>query len=185
MPRFSDLSEQFPVKTKSLTLKLFTHNDITESYISWLNDTDVVRFSNQRFKQHSYQTCLRFFEGFDWSNALFIAIWHQESNKMIGTMTVYSSHYHQVADIGIMLGEKPYWGKGFGKDAWQAILNLLQKHSDLRKITGGTLSCNKSMINVMQSAGMTEDGRRKSQELVDGTAHDIVHFAWFRGNDHA
>ena len=43
---------------------------------------------------------------------------------MIGTMTIYFSANHQTADIGIMIGNKAFWGKG-GEQAWQAVMDLL------------------------------------------------------------
>ncbi|HBY56153.1 MAG TPA: N-acetyltransferase, partial [Coxiellaceae bacterium] len=98
---------------------------------------------------------------------------------MIGTMTVYINSYHSVADIGIMLGDKNYWGKGIGKEAWESVMNLLLNKTEIRKVTGGALSCNNSMVKIFKGTGMQEDGVRKNQEIVDGKLYDIVHFAKF------
>ena len=42
--------------TPRLRLDPFQQVDITEPYLSWLNDPEVTRFSNQRFRQHTAES---------------------------------------------------------------------------------------------------------------------------------
>lgn len=166
----------FPLQGEKVSLHLFNREDITESYVGWLNDKEVVRYSNQRFIHHSMESCLDYFSSFQKNNALFIAIRLKDNCQMVGTMTVYFNYHHKLADIGIMVGEKSCWGKGIGKDAWMTLLNFLSKEVEVRKITGGTLDLNSGMIKIMRDAGMKEDGVRQGHELIDGQPHDILHF---------
>lgn len=166
-----------PLTGKLVKLQRFSVDNITDEYISWLNNPDVVRYSNQRFHQHNQETCLAYFNSFVNSDHIFMAIYRDL--KFIGTMTAYISKIHQTADMGIMVGDRQYWGKGVGKDAWTTLMQGLFEQSQLRKITGGTLRCNKAMVNIMVSSGMQPDGIRIDQELVDGNPVDILHFAKF------
>ncbi|MDP1604346.1 MAG: GNAT family protein [Legionella sp.] len=166
----------FPLQGEQVHLHLFKREDITESYVGWLNDKDVVRYSNQRFINHSIASSVDYFNSFQKNNALFVAIRLKDTGQMVGTMTVYFNYQHQVADIGIMIGEKNCWGKGIGKDAWLTLLTFLSNEVGVRKITGGTLALNLGMIKIMRETGMKEDGVRREHELVDGKAHDILHF---------
>ena len=167
----------FPLTGKLVTLQQFAAKNLTKEYISWLNDPNVVRYSNQRFRQHNQESCRAYFHSFDNSDHIFLAV-YQES-KFIGTMTAYISKIHQTADMGIMIGDRQYWGKGVGKDAWETLIQGLFDQCQLRKITGGTLKCNKAMVNIMLSSGMQPDGIRIDQELVEGNPVDILHFAKF------
>ncbi len=166
-----------PLTGKLVRLQKFTDENLADEYISWLNDFDVVRYSNQRFRQHNQETCRAYFNSFENSDHIFVAIY--QDTKFIGTMTAYISRIHQTADMGIMIGDRQYWGKGVGKDAWTTLMQGLFEQSQLRKITGGTLRCNKAMVNIMVSSGMQPDGIRIAQELVDGNPVDILHFAKF------
>lgn len=166
-----------PLIGKLVRLQKFTDENITSEYISWLNDSEVVRYSNQRFRQHNQETCRDYFNSFRDSDHIFIAIY--QDTKFIGTMTAYISKIHQTADMGIMIGDRQYWGKGVGKDAWITLMKGIFEQIQLRKITGGTLRSNKAMVNIMISSGMQLDGIRIEQELVDGTPVDILHFAKF------
>ena len=169
----------FPIKGKLIGLSLFVESDITENYITWLNDPEVVKFSDQRFKQHSFASCYEYYKTFQNSNNLFIRILDKNSETAIGTMTVYFDFNHQLADIGILIGNKDFWGKGMGQEAWNCIMNLLLQQENIRKVTGGTLSCNYGMINIMQNTGMQDDGIRRNHALVNGKWHDILYFSKF------
>ncbi len=156
-------------------LRNFTSENITKSYLEWLSDPRLMRYSNQRFRAHDMDSCRTFLGSFAGTDNLFIAIWHEST--LIGTMTAYRSTSHGTADIGLLIGAD-FQGKGFGKDAWATLMDhLLAK--GVRKVTGGTLRCNSAMVSIMQRCGMRADGVRVSQELVDGVAHDMLYFAKF------
>jgi RimJ/RimL family protein N-acetyltransferase len=110
---------------------------------------------------------------------LFIAIAIKDTGKMIGTMSVHCNIRHETADVGIMLGDRDFWGKGLGKISWDVLIKRLIDKCSVRKVTGGTLACNHSMVKIMIGTGMQEDGIRRAQELVDGQAFDMVHYAKF------
>ena len=169
-----------PIQGEKIQLNNFTNNDITEHYLSWLNDPEVVKYSNQRFVKHSRSTSIKYLESFSATSNLFLAIYLKDEKIHVGTMTVYISDEHETADIGIMIGDRNWWGHGIGGDAWRTMQIWLLEEARIRKVTGGTLRCNKSMINIMLNCDMKSDGIRKAQELVGGEAQDILYFAKFR-----
>ncbi len=180
MLEVSEIKGLFPIIAGEIKLRLFREDDITDSYVSWLNDPEVVKYSNQRFRVHSIATSTEYFLTFEGGSSIFLAVVARDGGQVFGTMTIHCIPQHEIADVGILIGEREYWGKGIGKSAWGAVLELLSNDACVRKVTGGTLSCNFGMIKIMKDTGMQEDGVRIAQELVDGQAHDIVHFAKFK-----
>ena len=172
-------NKQFLLLGKSSKLCIFTEAHINHEYIKWLNDPHVVKYSNQRFTKHDIDSCNAYFQSFKNTENLFLAIHLKDNNKFIGTMTVYYSPPHKVADIGLMIGDRDYWSKGLGYDAWQILMTYMLQTKKVRKVTGGTLSCNLGMVNIMKKAGMQSDGERIKHELVDGSPVDILHFSKF------
>lgn len=148
-------------------------------YIGWLNDPEVVRYSNQRFRSHSRDTCLTYLQSFAQSDNLFLSVERKSDGLTIGTMTAYVSNAHGTADVGIMIGERSVWGQGLGQDAWNTLCKALAAQDGIRKITAGTLACNIGMLMLMQRAGMQLEAVRKAQELVDGVPTDIHYYALF------
>lgn len=167
---------------KRLYLRPFSESDITADYIRWLNDPEVVRFSNQRFRLHDEESCLAYLRTFADSDNVFLAIRRCNDQRLIGTMTAYVSSQHGTADMGLLIGERGLWGQGFGLEAWNLLLDYLLRDRKLRKITAGTLRCNVGMTSIMERSGMGLEAIRSQQELVDGEAQDVLYFAKFRGN---
>lgn len=165
-----------------LFLSPFREEDATGDYVSWLNDPVVVRYSNQRFRRHDRASCLAYLNSFVGSDNAFLAIRTMDNNKMIGTMTAYVSLHHGTADMGLLIGERALWGRGFGLEVWNLLLTYLLQECKLRKVTAGTLRCNVGMVRVMERSGMQLEAVRAQQELVDGEPQDILYFAKFRAS---
>jgi len=174
----------WPIEDRSsgIVLAPFCRSDLVGTYVSWLNDSVVMRFSNQRFRHHTEETCLRYLQSFSGTRNLFLSIKLGAQGRMIGTMTAYIAPPHGTADMGLMIGDRPEWGKGYGLSAWALLMEHLFSEERLRKITGGALDCNVPMIRIMEKTGMHLEAVRVRQELVDGVPHDIHHFARF-GDD--
>jgi RimJ/RimL family protein N-acetyltransferase len=161
-----------------ISLRPFSDSDITPAYIGWLNDPAVVRYSNQRFRTHTVDTCREYVKSFAGTDSLFLAVCRGPA--VVGTMTAYVSGHHGTADMGILIGDPASWGKGIGTDAWTTVMRHLLARGDIRKVCGGTLRCNAGMVRIMKSSGMAPDGVRVAHEVVEGVPQDVLYFAMFR-----
>lgn len=162
-----------------VNLQPFAAGDIGEAYLGWLNDPEVVRYSNQRFVRHDRESAERFRASFGGSDNLFIAIRDASSNALLGTMTAYRSRHHATADVGIMVGNRAVWGRGNGEAAWSGLLDWLLNEGGLRKVTAGTLACNRGMVRLMEKSAMKLEGVRRAQEIVEGRPEDILLYGKF------
>lgn len=176
---YNVMNKDFVLKGEKVLLRAFTASDINGTYISWLNDPDVVQFSNQRFLRHDKESSLRYIASFEGTDNLFINVRRLSDDSPVGTMTAYVSSHHGTVDVGIMIGEKSVWGMGYGQDAWNTLTNWFLARDDIRKLTAGTLACNYGMIKLMERSGMHHEATRKQQEIVKGQAVDILYYAKF------
>ena len=78
-----------------------------------------------------------------------------------------------------MLGEKKLLGKGYGGEAWKAILDNVLQEEGIRKVTGGTTRTNLSMVQIMERSGMMLEAVRPRQELIEGEPVDLLYYARF------
>lgn len=165
-----------------LVLAPFTVGDISPRYVGWLNDPEVVRYSNQRFRRHDLKSSEAYLRSFEGGPNQFWSIRLAADGSMIGTMTAYIAPPHGTADIGLLIGERSVWGQGYGYEAWQRLMDYLLGEQTLRKITAGAASGNAGMIRIMERAGMHHEATRRQQEIVSGELQDIVYFAKFRAS---
>ena len=167
------------LNTERLNLRPFTANDVTDTYVHWLNDKDVTRISNQRFQKHTLETCLNYVQSFYNTKNTFLLLSNRVNKVPIGTMTIYRSNWHGTADIGLMLGNRQYWGNKFGLEAWSAVLEALLKEDGIRKVTGGTASPNIAMVKIMQQSKMNLEAVRKRHEIIENEPTDLLYYARF------
>ena len=163
-----------------LQLVPFGKQHLSPRYVAWLNDAEVVKFSDQRFRKHTLETCRDYWLSFEGSPNCFWAIeLRSDGHPHIGNMNAYIDRENGVADVGILIGDKSCWGRGYGSEAWIAVVHWLTNCDGVRKVSAGTLSCNIGMLAVMRQAGMVDDGCRVRHQLVDGKEVDLVHMALF------
>lgn len=175
------MAESPPLRTARLVLRPLGREHLVPHYIAWLNDPEVVRYSDQRHQRHTLATCQGYVESFAGTpNHLWAIEAQDEALGFVGTMTAYVDAPHGVADLGILLGERKAWGRGLGSEAWQAAIGYLFREVGIRKVTAGTVEANRPMLAMMRRAGMVEDGRRLRQCVVEGREVDVVHAALFR-----
>lgn len=169
------------IRTKRLLLVPFNEKHLQQKYVDWLNDRELMRYSEQRHKKHDIESCRAYMKSFEGTPNYFWAIEEIELGiGHIGNITAYVNEKNQLADIGIMIGAKEAQNKHYGMEAWMAVSEYMFNTVHIRKLTAGTLSVNVPMLKIMDRAGMIEDGIRKKQFLFEGREVDIIHKAFFR-----
>ncbi|WP_454021051.1 GNAT family N-acetyltransferase [Azospirillum sp. Marseille-Q6669] len=170
------------IVTPRLVLERFREEHLTPEYVAWLNDSTTMRFSEQRRRQHTIESCGAYLRSFQGTPNRFLAI-HACGPKPepIGTATVYVDEDGRRGDIGILIGSPRHRGKGMGLEAWIALIDLALHRIGLRKVTAGALAVNVGMVEVMRRSGMVIDGCRHRHVLWEGQEVDVLHFAAFAG----
>lgn len=168
------------LETPRLVLEPFAEQHLTSRYVDWLRDPVVTRFSENRFREHTLESCRAYWTSFAGTPHLFYAIVAKAPDLgHVGNLNVYFDERHGTADIGILLGERKTWGHGYGREAWDAMLRHLLDDRKVRKVTGGCIADNVAMVRIMEGCKMLPDGRRSRQYVYDGKEVDLVYFAAF------
>lgn len=167
------------LQTERVVLRPFAQGDISPDYVAWLNDPQVVRYSNQRFVTHTQASCRAYLESFAGTPNLFLSVRMRADDRAVGTMTAYRSLHHGTVDMGILIGHGAARGIGVGQEVWDLLLGWLVGQPDIRKVTAGAMRSNVAMIRIMQRSGMSHEATRAKQELLDGVPEDLLYFAKF------
>lgn len=165
------------VETSRLKILPFKEEFLTQTYVAWLNDPEVVKHSEQRHRSHSLESCRQYFEFIQSSPHGFYAIVAKDPGTHIGNATVTVDLNNRVADISIMIGDRAFWGKRLGSEAFCALVDNLLNTGQFRKITAGTMAANIKMLKSIEKAGMKVECRRKDHYLLDGKPVDMVYAA--------
>ncbi len=153
---------------------------ITDTYLSWLNDKSLMRYSRQRFAHHTRASAIAYLRSFENSPNKFWAIYRRADHLHIGTMTAYVDPVARTADIGVLVGHAEARGKGFGREAWGLAMDYLFRVEGLNKVTGGTSALNSAMVRVFRHWRMRLEEVGKDADMIVGRPTDVLRFGTLR-----
>ena len=71
------------------------------------------------------------------------------------------------AELGIQIGDREYWGRGYGRDAVSLLVDFGFRYLGLRRIQLTTNAKNERGIRAFRAVGFVEEGRpRKAVWMV-------------------
>lgn len=155
------------------------------AYLSWLRDKDVVRTLNLPVYMAAPVSettvedyCQRMMAS---ERDLFLALHDAATEQFIGTLKAGTIDFHHgIADVGIMIGEKTCWGRGFAFDAIGALAQHLFTVLGLRRLTAGAMAINPAMIAVFEKLGFKREGVLRAQDRYDGGVCDHILLGCFQ-----
>lgn len=153
----------------------FQEEHISDRYIGWLNDPQVNRFLEVRHVHQTYDTVLAYVRSFHGDAEKYMwGIYPNNITDLIGTATLYDiNRHHGYGEIGLMIGEKDYWGKGASTEAIELIAQFAFETLELRRLTGGSYASNRGMNFTYKMLGFTREGiLRKAHMLSPGVYVD-------------
>ena len=149
------------------TFKKLTIKDITDNYISWLNNPIVNQYLEVRHKKQTKETVSNYINSFYREEEKYIwGVYHDE--KMIGTTTLafFNKEYNSVA-VGLMIGDTDYWGKSASDSALNFILDFSFNKLKKDSVIGGSYDENIGIVFTLKKLGFErEQSRSISQDKV-------------------
>ena len=146
----------------------------------WINDPDVRQFLKRIFpamEADEREWLERTHKNPDKDVVLMIVV----DDQPIGTMGLHGINWKdRVATTGAMIGEKSYWGKGYGTDAKMALLNYAFNTLGLRKIMSRVYAFNHRSLAYSLHCGYKIEGRLKNQRFAHGRYWDEIILGLFK-----
>ncbi len=110
------------------------------------------------------------------SKEVIFTVFELEELTMIGeSLLMDIDLLHGTATFGITIGNKAYWGKGYGTEASRLVLDYGFRFLNLHNIHLLTASFNTRAQRVYQKIGFKESGRRRGSILLNGQRYDDIY----------
>ena len=156
-----------------LLLEPYTTDMVTEAHVAWLNNPEIVQFSEQRHYAHTIKSQQRYIESFPEDSHIWLI--REEDVSDVGTITAYIDRPNQLANMGILIGQKSIWGRSYGLHAWELVMDFLL-HAGIRKIEAGCMASNKRMANLLDHAGFSCEAVVPNHFLLNKQPQDMLLF---------
>lgn len=159
-----------------LYLKPICIDDVNEKYLKWMNDLEVNQYLESRFSKHSIATLTEYVKKINLNpDIYFFTICIQSNNEHIGNIKIGPVNKHHLrADIGIMIGEKKWWGKGFATEAISIVTRYAFEYLKLNRLNAGCYAANRGSARAFEKCGWTREGLLRGNALLSGQPHDCI-----------
>jgi ribosomal-protein-alanine N-acetyltransferase len=170
------------IETARLILRPLSLKHLSQDYVDWLNDVDVIRYL-ETGGNYSIEMLEDFLKDVEKKDIYFWGIHLKENNLHIGNIKIDPVNLkHGIAEYGIMMGRKSEWGKGYAKEATIQIINYCFNEPGIRKITLGVITDNASAFKLYKNIGFEIEGIYKNHGFYNGKYCDVARMALFNSN---
>lgn len=159
-----------------IVLRYLRPADVTRDYVDWMNDPEVVRYTESRFSRHDLASVAEFVRSCAESpDSILFGIFLKEGDLHLGNIKLGPVNWHhRLADIGLILGRRSCWGKGIATEA----INLLCDHAfgrlSLHKLTAGCYAANAGSAQAFLKAGFVQEGLRREHVMEGSAWQDVI-----------
>ena len=158
------------LESERLLLRPVELADVNETYRCWMNDPAVMQYTESRFQTHSLEQIRQYVLSVQAdAGSRFFAIVEKQSGKHIGNIKIGHIHpVHRHGDVGIIIGDKASWGKGYATESLQLVAGFAGRNLKLHKLTAGIYANNLGSLQAFLKAGFVLEGRFASHWFCDG-----------------
>ncbi len=152
-------------------------------FTKWINDPEVTQWL-QVDPPLSLEMEYDWVDGIRREGRMVFTILTKEGRPMGNIGLEQISWKNRRANMGIMIGEKEYWGKGYGSDAIITMLRYCFEELGMRRVELFTDTDNVRARRAYQKCGFKDEGvmrqyRPKKGRVVDEVLMSILSTEWF------
>lgn len=152
-------AKESTVEGERIFLRPLREDDATPEYAGWLSDPEVNRFLET--KGSTLDELRAYIRGQAENPAsVFYGIFLRTGGKHIGNIKLEPILFHRKeATIGILIGERECWGKGYCTEAVKLLVSWAFSKLSLDRIQLGVVTENRAAVRCYEKAGFGIDER--------------------------
>lgn len=169
------------LNTERLRLRPLEKSD-APNLVQWMNDVDVTRYLSHYLPMTLEEEEIWIAERHKkYPHHIVWGIEMRETSRLIGTVGLHLiDHRSGIATLGISIGEKTEWGKGYGTEAVERVVAFAFEVLNLRKVTLEVYGSNGRAQACYKKCGFRKEGCLKKHRFARGRYEDMVVMSVFR-----
>lgn len=153
-------------------------DDVDKNWFNWFNDNEVTRYMANGAYPNTRESLISYYETMCVNNPndLVLAIIEKDSNLHVGNIGIHRFNWrYRRAELGIILGERSAWGKGYGTEACKLICRHCFDRFGFHKIFLRTEEQNKGAVRMFEKAGFKTEAILRDEILREGRWYNSVY----------
>jgi RimJ/RimL family protein N-acetyltransferase len=163
------------IEGKKVRIRAIEKMDIDE-IMKWVNDPEVkdnllMRYPISRFQEEKWID--RALEENDQKNKTFAM--ETKDGVYLGGIGLHGIDWeNRKAEVGIVIGKKEYWNKGYGTDAMMTILDFAFNQMNLHRVFLRVFEFNVRGMKSYEKCGFKKEGILRDDRYRSGEYHDTI-----------
>ncbi len=147
-----------------------------QKWVSWFNDLEVtIPLGDEAYLPSTLLSESETLQDVLKHRRYVFAIVDLETDGLIGRCILFDvDQINRTAMLGIVLGEKEYWDRGYGRGAIQLLVDYAFNLLNLNSVMLGTFSFNERALACYRKVGFQVIGRRREARIIAGVKYDTI-----------
>jgi len=157
------------------------HLDKIYQHFEWNNDPELNHFDSELpFTEEPFGTFKQRFEHLLYhppADSQDFEI-YAEDGALIGVAYIsHISEHHRHCRMGITIGDRDYWGRGYGREAVNLVLDYCFNELKMHRVNTDVFEYNMAWKNLVEWSGFTKEGTERDYLFRRGQYWDRELFA--------
>lgn len=158
---------------KKVVLRPSVESDIYY-LLKWYNDGELNKlagWSSSKVTASKLKYNMSRSFGYDPMNLMI----DNENSMPIGTIQLYNiDEQNKNCNLGIRIGDREHWGRGYGEDAINVLLKYAFYNLDMYRVNLKVYEYNTRAYKCYLKCGFKDEGRTRKSAFIDGAYYDEV-----------
>ena len=134
-----------------------------EIFTEWMNDFYITDYTGRSYSTITLQEEKAYLEKNQDDKNTFVIV-DSTTDQMIGTIGLHCiDNINRTATLGIFIGDKNYWSKGYGTEAIQLILDFGFNYLNLNNIDLALMEFNQRALKCYEKVRIQRNRQKKEK----------------------
>lgn len=163
-----------PVWGDRLGIRSLLPEDVGQSYVRWLNDSETVMYTEARHETHTIESLRTHVESSGRKdNEYLMGIFEKVGGRHVGNIKLGPVNPRYLCgSIGMIIGEKDCWRRGYAIEAISLVVRCAFELLELHKLTAGVIQGNEASLRAFQRNHFIIEGVRRKHNFCAGAWRD-------------
>ena len=159
-----------------LSVRILQVEQVTQSYVDWYLNKDVVKYSDNQYKNFNFEDQCIYVENCLRDNNINLYGIFDDTKHIGNIMIIGLTSKHKKAELTYVIGDTTYWGKGIATFAIGQMIEFAKSETNLNKLYAGLANENIGSKIVLEKNGFVLEGTRKKHLFYNGIFFDQLDY---------
>ena len=147
-----------------------------KKWVEWFNNPEVcLPLGDEAYRPYSLEKAREDLAGIIRDQSYIFTVVTLDGDRPIGRGLLFAlDPIDRRAMLGIAIGEKAYWGQGYGTEATRLLVDYGFNLLNLNNIMLGVFAFNERAIACYHKVGFKEIGWRRQARIIGGQKYDVL-----------